>query len=253
MDQEMHVPPEIFQGINLFMEEVKQSFGDDLVAAVLFGSAAEGRLRITSDVNLLLVLRRFDREQADKIRETFRDAHASIRLDVMFLLSSEIEPAMDAFAVKFADILSRRRILFGSDPFAHLVIQPESIRRRTRQVLLNLILRLRERYTLISLREEQLVRIAADTAGPIRACAASILMLEGRPAASSREALAAIVSPSGDPQWSEALRLIDVARREGALPPGTAGTLIFSLLELAESLYRRLDGLSVGGEEVTIG
>lgn len=253
MDQEMHVPPEIYQGINLFLEEVKQSFGDDLVAAVLFGSAAEGRLRITSDVNLLLVLRRFDREQADKIRETFRDAHASMRLDVMFLLSSEIEPAMDAFAVKFADILSRRRILFGSDPFAHLVIQPESIRLRTRQVLLNLILRLRERYTLISLREEQLARIIADMSGPIRACAASILFLEGTPAGSPREALAAIVSLSADPQWSEALRLIDVARREGALPPGTAGTLIFSLLGLAESLYRRLDGLSIGRKEDTDG
>jgi len=249
MDPEMHVPPEIFQGINLFLEEVKQSFGEDLVAAVLFGSAAEGRMRITSDVNLLLVLRRFDRERADKIRETFRDAHASIRLDVMFLLSSEIEPAMDAFAVKFADILSRRRILFGSDPFANLVMQPESTRRRTQQVLLNLILRLRERYTLISLREEQLALIAADTAGPIRACAASILILEGRPQASPREALAAIVSSSGDPQWSEALRLIDVARREGALPPGTAGTLIFSLLGLAKSLYRRLDGLSAGRKE----
>ncbi|MEI7673769.1 MAG: hypothetical protein WCK00_16820, partial [Deltaproteobacteria bacterium] len=184
-----------------------------------------------------------------KIRETFRDAHASIRLDVMFLLSSEIEQAMDAFAVKFVDILSRRRILFGSDPFAHLVMQPESIRRRTRQVLLNLILRLRERYTLISLREEQLALVAADTAGPIRACAASILILEGKPAVSPREALASIVSLSGDPQWSEALRLIDVARREGALPPGTAGTLIFSLLGLVESLYRRLDGLSAGRKE----
>ncbi len=249
MEQEMRVPPEIFQGVNLFLEEVKQSFGDDLVAAVLFGSAAEGRLRITSDVNLLLVLRRFDREQADKIRDPFRDAHAAMRLDVMFLLSSEIEPAMDAFAVKFADILSRRRILFGSDPFAQLVIQPESIRLRTRQVLLNLILRLRERYTLISLREEQLVQIVADMAGPIRACATSILILEGKPAASPRESLASIVSSSGAPQWSEALRLIDVARREGALPPGTAGTLIFSLLGLAESLYRRLDGLPVGREE----
>jgi predicted nucleotidyltransferase len=249
MDQEMQVSPEIVQTINSFLDEVKQSFGDDLVAAVLFGSAAEGRLRITSDVNLLLVLKRFDRERADKIREAFRDAHSAMRLDVMFLLSSEIEPAMDAFAVKFADILTRRRILFGSDPFALLVIQPESIRQRSRQVLLNLILRLRERYTLISLREEQLAQIIADTAGPIRACAASTLFLEGKPAASPREALAEIVSQSGDPQWSEALRLIDIARRKGALPPGTAGTLIFSLLGLAESLYRRLDGLSIGRKE----
>lgn len=249
MDQEIQIPSEFISTIQLFLNEAKQSFGDDLISAVLFGSAAEGRLRITSDVNLLLVLDRFDRQQADNIRDAFREAHAAMRLDVMFLLRSEIEPAMDAFAVKFADILNRRRILFGLDPFTHLVIQPESIRQRTRQVLLNLILRLRERYTLISLREEQLNQIVADTAGPIRACAASILFLEGQPAASPREALAAIVSESGDPQWGESLRLIDIARRKGALPPGTAGTLVFSLLGLAEFLYRRLNGISISGKE----
>ena len=253
MDQEMKLPPEITQGINQFLEEVKQSFGADLVAAVLFGSAAEGRLRSTSDVNLLLVLRRFDREQVDKVRDPFRAAHAAMRLDVMFLLVSEIEPAMEAFAVKFADILSRRRILFGTDPFANLVIQPESIRRRTRQVLLNLILRMRERYALVSLREEQLALVIADMAGPLRACAASILILEGTPATSPKEALAMIVSVSGVPRWGEALSLIDVVRRDSSLPPGTAGTLFFSLMELAESLYLRIDGLSASREEGSIG
>lgn len=251
MDPEIHMPPDIFQAVQIFLDEVKASFAEDLTAAVLFGSAAEGRLRITSDVNLLLVLRRFDREAADRIRDAYRDAHTAMRLEVMFLLHSELEPAMDAFAVKFADILIRRRLLFGSDPFAHLAIRPESIRQRTRQVLLNLILRMRERYTLISLREEQLAQVTADTAGPLRACAASILFLEGNPAASPREALATIVSQSGDPRWSDTLHLIDTVRRSGGLPPGKAGPLIFSLLGLAEHLYCRLGGLSGDREEGT--
>ena len=48
----------------------QKAFGDELVSALLFGSAAEGRLRSLSDVNLLLLLKSFDKNRADLVRET---------------------------------------------------------------------------------------------------------------------------------------------------------------------------------------
>src|SRR6185369_15620233 len=223
-----------------FLIAARQAFGDALISAVLFGSAAEGRLRSSSDVNLLLLLKQFDRSKADLVREPFRTAHAAMRLDVMFLLESEIEPVMDAFAVKFSDILSRRRVLYGLDPFVGLVIPPEAVRRRTMQVLLNLMLRMRERYALVSLREEQLAHVVADVAGPLRACASSVLALEGKHAPSPREALALIIAEQDASGGNDVVNLIDTARREGSLPAGTAGPLLFSLMELAEFMYERI-------------
>jgi hypothetical protein len=167
----------------------------------------------------------------------------------MFLLEDEVGSAMDAFAVKFSDILTRRRLLFGVDPFDHLTMSPAAIRRRTLQMLLNLMLRMRERYALVSLREEQLALVGADLTGPLRACAAALLALEGRPAASPRDAFAIIVSESGTPQGGEIRGLIDTVRRQGQLPPGAASTLIFSLMELAHFMYRRLEGTAGPGEE----
>jgi predicted nucleotidyltransferase len=247
MEQSVALPPEIEQGLTEFVNAASQAFGDELISAVLFGSAAEGRLRSVSDVNLLLLLKRFDMSSADVVREPFRVAHAAMRLDVMFLLQSEIEPVMDAFAVKFSDILSRRRVLFGPDPFAKLVIPPEVVRRRTIQVLLNLMLRMRERYALVSLREEQLAHVAADVAGPLRACAASVLALEGKHAPSPREALALILAEQDAAGGKDVVNLIDTVRRGGSLPPGTAGPLLFSLMGLAEFMYTRISGPSVGG------
>jgi len=239
MEQISSLPPEINEGIDQFLQQTRQAFGEDLIAAVLFGSAAEGRLRSTSDVNLLLVLQRFDKAQADMIRDPLRTAHAAIHLDVMFLLESEIGQAMDAFAVKFADILSRRRVLLGPDPFEHLLITPEAMLRRTQQVLLNYILRMRERYALVSLREEQLALVIADMTGPLRACAASLLKLEDRPAASPREAFATILAEHMGPAGADIVALIDQTRRHESLPPGVAGTLLFSLLEIAAYMYQR--------------
>lgn len=249
MEQTSSLPPEISEGIEQFLQKAGQAFGKDLVSAVLFGSAAEGRLRSTSDVNLLLVLRQFDKAQADMIRDPLRTAHASIHLDVMFLLESEIWQAMDAFAVKFADILSRKRVLIGHDPFENLLITPEAMLRRTQQVLLNHILRMRERYAMVSLREEQLALIIADMAGPLRACAASLLRLQGRPAASPKEAFATILSEHGGPTGADIGALIDQVRSQGSLPSGVTGTLMFYLMKIVESMYWQTTKLLKGSGE----
>ena len=242
--QSTNLPQEIQNGIDTFIHHARDAFGDDLVSAVLFGSAAEDGLRSTSDVNLLLVLRKFEREKTDRVREYLRTCHAQMHLEVMFLLESEIEQAMDAFAVKFVDILMRRKVLFGPDHFANVVIAPEAILRRTQQVLLNLMLRMRERYALVSLREEQLPLIIADMTGPLRACAASLLKLEGKPARSPKEALAAIIAEHIGPGNADISGQIDTARREGTLPPGVAGSLMFALMDLAAHMHHRASGLA---------
>ncbi len=247
MDQTAALPPQIQEGLDDFLDVAKQAFADDLLAAVLFGSAAEGRLRSSSDVNLLLFLRRFDKGRADLVREPYRTAHAAMRLDVMFLLESELEQVMDAFALKFSDIMLRRRILLGTDPFANLVIPPDAIRRRTSQVLLNLMLRMRERYALVSLREEQLVHVVAEMAGPLRACAASIRAIEGKNPPSPMEAFSLILAEPGAPGGNDLAKLIDTVRRGGTLPSGTAAPLVFSLMELAEFMYGRLSGAPASG------
>src|SRR5687768_12122218 len=87
--------------VQTFVDTAVESLAGDLRAIVLYGSAAEGRLRPTSDVNLVLVLRSFDRARIDPLREPFRVARAAAGLRVMFLLEREIDHAAHAFAVKF--------------------------------------------------------------------------------------------------------------------------------------------------------
>ena len=134
--------------IEAFVDAASRVLGSDLRSIVLFGSAAEGKLRATSDVNVVLVLSAFDPAKVDSLREPLRTAHAAVRLSPMILLESEIPSAAEAFAEKFSDILRRRRVLHGSDPFAGVSIPRSAAIGRLRQVLLNLVLRLREQYVL---------------------------------------------------------------------------------------------------------
>lgn len=188
-----------------FTEAVCHALGSDLHSIVLYGSAAEGRLRPTSDVNVILVLSNFVQAKVDLLRDSLRVAQAAIRLTPMFLLEAEIDTAATAFAQKFSDILRRRCVVYGPDPFAGVSVPRTATIARLKQVLLNLILRLRELYVLRSLREEQLALVIADMAGPLRSCAATLLELQGQPVESPKEALAQVANTLAASGWQETL------------------------------------------------
>jgi hypothetical protein len=237
------LPDSIRQNLEIFAASAGEACGDDLISLVLFGSAAEGRLRASSDVNLILVLKKFVPDRIDGLRENLRLAHAAIQLEVMFLLESEIPAAAEAFAVKFADIQDRHRVILGTDPFVHLEVTREATLRRLQQVLVNLILRLRERYALISLREDRLVPVVADMAGPIRAAAATLLKLEGKSGVHPKEALQELAGRLGKGDWDRTLKNISAAREELDLPPGEPAATVLGLLELLQAFHERVKGM----------
>ena len=230
------LPEEIQRHLDVFVAAAQTAVGDDLAAAVLFGSAADGQVRATSDVNLLLLLKRFTPQTADALRGSLRLAHAAIDLQVMFLLERELTQAADAFAVKFADIIARHRVLLGNDPFASLHTSRDAMLRRLRQVLLNQQVRMRERYMLLSLNEEQLAGAIADAAGPLRSAAASLAQLEGKPAQSGKQALEAFVEQLGEPALHTALQAMSTARETARLAPGQAMPAFTSLMAITERL-----------------
>jgi predicted nucleotidyltransferase len=224
------------------VQAAREALGHDLISVVLFGSAAESRLRANSDVNLLMLLKSFDAQRIDGLREPLRLAHAAARVEVMLLLADELPLAAELFAVKFNDIRHRHRVLFGSDPVLTLPIDEGELRRRLREVLLNLAVRLRERYALVSLRDEQLSKVLAEFAGPMRAAAVALLQLQGKAPASPREALEAVAAATGDSAFVDAVAMLSQAREQQALPAGSGGPALLALSRLAGHLRRVLEG-----------
>ena len=113
-----------------------------------------------------------------------------------------------------------------------------------KQTLLNLILRLRESYISRGLREEQLVAIIADAAGPLRSCAATLLELEGGTAPSAKNALEQVSSSlPGAEKRIEDLKLVSEARQKQTLPPGVPALTLFHLIELARLMWVRAAAL----------
>lgn len=227
-----------------FSKAAQAALGADLVALVLFGSAAEGRLRASSDVNLIVVLTAFDPAKANALREPLRTANAAVELNAMFLLQAEIPAALEAFAMKFNDVLHRRKVVFGADPFAGLTVPRPAEIFRLKQVLLNLTLRTRAGYLQRSLREEQLAKMLADLAGPLRSAAATLRELEGKPALPPKESLHAFLEELGGAGWADVERQLSQARETGQAAPGTAGPAVLKLIDAAEAMRKKAAALA---------
>jgi len=237
------LPPVHARALDDFIEAAKSALRDQLKSVVLYGSGAEGRLRATSDVNVILVLSTFDRTRIDALREPLRVANAAIKLTAMFLLEGEVASAAETFAVKFSDVLRRRVVLAGSDPFQGVTISKAAEIARLRQVLFNLTLRMRSSYAERSLREEQLALAIADFAGPLRASAAVILELQGVRANSPKEALEQLAASLDSGSTPETFAYVSEAREKGVLPPGIAAQTAFQLMSLAERMRKRVEAL----------
>jgi predicted nucleotidyltransferase len=235
----MELPEPTARALDQFLAAARASLGGDLSAAVLFGSAAEGALRPESDVNVVLVLRAFPEKGVEDLRGALRLAQAAARLEVMFLLENEIAEAAEAFAVKFADIARRRRVLFGSDPFAGLKVPQDALRRRLSQSLLNLVLRLREAWALHGGNDDEAARSVANFAGPLRAAAASILSIEGVPVPSPKEALRQVAATLSGDGWPALVESLSAVREQRPLDPGEAARILGRLPELAGLLRER--------------
>src|SRR5258708_2689259 len=195
------LPAHVATVLSDFAAKARDVLADDLVSVVLFGSAAEGRLKATSDVNLILVLRAFEAEKLAQLGDQLLAADAAIQLRVMFLLESEIPAAVECCAQKFGDILRRQRVIFGKEVFAATQVPRAPEIFRLRQILLNLTLRLREAYVSRGQRAEQIVRVLTDALGPLRAATGTLLELEleleGTPNSDSDAALKAVAASFG--------------------------------------------------------
>ncbi len=241
------IPETLPAAVRAWLLQVSQvlieSFGDELDALILFGSAAEGLMRASSDVNLLVILQRFDPARIDKASPLLQNAAAAVELHPMFLLESELRLAVESFSVKFDDISHRRVVLYGTDVFEGLTIPRALLVQRLQQVLFNLTLRLRTIYAIGRAHEESLAAIVADSAAPLRRSAYAMLELRGEQPSSPKAALESLAGELGG-DWTRDLQDLSTAREDLKLPAGTAAPLILRLAELSETLRERAATLS---------
>jgi predicted nucleotidyltransferase len=150
-----------------FVERMQDSLGEDLLAVLLYGSAASGDVQPEfSDVNLLAVLRVVGVAELRRTAATIEWWQGRKQSMPLLLSLEEARNAADAFPIEFLDITHNHRLLHGSDPFAGVAVNPQHHRRQVEHELRSLQMSLRSRYlTLLNSDDEIMDMLARSLSG----------------------------------------------------------------------------------------
>ena len=85
------LPAPVAAVLSGFLAKTREALSADLVSAVLFGSAVDGTLGSTSDINLLLVLRAFSPDRIELMRDAI---FLECPFEIILLIKRGTKPQM---------------------------------------------------------------------------------------------------------------------------------------------------------------
>ena len=173
------LPAVVRRRVEELVNAVTQALDGHLVSVVVYGSAVRGGFTHHSDVDLLIIVDDDDPALLRKLSDPLATGHASARIDCRILTLAEIPRAADVFPVLYDDVRACHAVLFGSDPFADLVIHDEHRRLRVEQELRDMRMRLRRLLVDTAFDDVRLGMGVNHKLKQVRAPLASLLKLHG--------------------------------------------------------------------------
>lgn len=165
-----------------FVREVRDLYGDDLIAVILYGSAVGPEyIPGVSDLNLLVLLKEVGPGQLAKAAKLVPRWRKS-RLSPLFLDPEYIASSLDSFPIEFLEMKEQHRLLWGEeDPLARLEVSWESLRLQCEQELKGKWLRLRQAYLESAGDARELRRLLIASLSPFTVVLSTLLRLKGFP------------------------------------------------------------------------
>lgn len=132
----------------IFTEELKKACGGNLRSAVLYGSAAAGDSVAASDYNVLVVLNRLDAETLAPLTGLCARWDKEGNPAPLLFAAETLLRSADVFPVEFSDIIQTHKVLYGTDPFDGMKIEPADLRLELEHELKGKMILLRGRFLL---------------------------------------------------------------------------------------------------------
>ncbi len=130
--------------LNSLVEQLRAVYGADLVAVVLYGSAARGEhVAKHSDLNVLVVVERIGMDHLRKEAPVARSWREGGNPPPLTLTRAEWMGSTDIFPMEYADILAHHKVLSGSLPLDGVRVDAAHLRLQLEHEAMSKLLRLR--------------------------------------------------------------------------------------------------------------
>jgi len=232
------------QLLHAFVQEAQHLFGNDLVAVILYGSAAtEEHVRGRSDINTVVALHRVTSDLLRRASSQIRSWHRQGFATPLFLDAEFVRTSLDVFPIEFLDMRERHRVLWGPDLLADLTIERVHLRRQCEQELRGKLLKLRQTYVESAQIPKHLESILVSAVASVIVLSRTLLHLAGeKPEGSSADVLEHI-RRRFDLSTTNLQKAVQLKRGDVRVTGSSLDLLYQGVLEEFQRLVKVVDGL----------
>ncbi len=228
-----------------FGKDVQGLYGEDLVAIMLYGSAAAGEhVPGRSDINLVVVLRKLTPALLRKAAGHLRSWHRKGFATPLFFDPEILDDSLDVFPIEFLDMQERHRMLWGPDLFADLRIERANLRLQCEQELRGKAMKLRQSYVESAHAPADLERILGMAVSSMVVLARTVLRLSGEDPRGGAEAILERTQVRFATSTASLRKAYQLKRGDIRLAGSGLEVLYQGVLEEVQGLVQVVDGLA---------
>jgi len=226
------------------VERLRAAHGERLISVILYGSGAGSDYQTGfSDLNVLCVLPEItvaDLGQAEPVFVWWRkQGHRA----PLLMSEPEVKTSTDCFSIEFHDMQEQRRVLFGRDLIADLVIDRSFYRAQVERELRAKLLRLRQKAAGVLADNKALSNLMVESVSTFCVLARHALLLAGKTVSwQKREVVAKLREVQLESSSLE--QLLDVREKRKSIGDLAATALFSEYLRQIEALVAFVDRLA---------
>jgi hypothetical protein len=229
-------------GLDELVTRLKEAFGAELRAVVLYGSAAAGEhIAARSDYNVLVLV---DSLSTERLRAASAVTQAWIKGGnpaPLTLTTGEWRASADIFPMEYADILERHRILHGDAPMAGMRVLPGDLRLQLEQQAMGKVLQLRQGAMAAGNDAGAQAALLAASLSAVMIVFRGVSRLHGRVPPPAYDALAREIGELAQFDPEPFVRVVRHVRREQELQGSGATLVLGGYLAGMEQLVRHVN------------
>ncbi len=230
--------------LSALVERLRPAFGEHLKSVILYGSAAAGDwYEQTSDLNILCVLDQISPPELVQSEPIFRWWREQGYPAPLLLSEEEVERSTDSFPMEFHDISEHRRILYGEDVIAGLVIDQSYYRAQVEHELRAKQIRLRQKAAEVLSNPDLLLRLLMDSASTFCVLGRHALILSGRRPHWKKTEIVAALEDAMRTSFSATNEILAIRAAGKTKMPKDTAALFTTYLKEIDSLVQFVDGL----------
>jgi hypothetical protein len=224
------------------VEQLRRAYGPELRSVVLYGSAAAGEhIPKRSDYNVLVLVDALSLDRLSAAASVARAWSEGGNPAPMTLTVSEWQGSADIFAMEYADILERHKILYGDSPFDGIRVDPRDLRLQLEHEAMGKLLRLRQGILASGGDSRLEAELLAASLSTIMVIFRSVARLQGETPSKDNLALAQSVARQAGFDAAPFERVVRHVRGEQTIAAGEVRGVVAGYLAGVEKLVAHLD------------